>query len=152
MLVGDVLSGDVVEPGVVALAHDGDEDVVLRADARIVPDHPPHGAGGDGADAQGVRQEDRRLEQAPLEELRHTRHLARTVQDEAASDDAVVEDVAAEGHHRGQARSHGAASTSDPRTGLSFDERGVPHANSGDVRDRIVLTGGEHTQGDAEVA
>ena len=35
-------AGDVVQPGVVALAHERDDDVVLVPDARVALDHPLH--------------------------------------------------------------------------------------------------------------
>ena len=86
--------GDVVQPGVVALADERDDDVVLAADAGELLDHPLHRRVGDGAHAERVGEEDGRLDEAPLHELRQPRHLARAVQDEAAPDHALLEDVA----------------------------------------------------------
>ena len=96
--LGDVLlvhvaPGDVVQPGVVALAHERDDDVVLVPDARVALDHPLHRRVRHGADGERVREEDRRLDEPPLEELRHPRDLAGPVQDEPAADDPFLEYV-----------------------------------------------------------
>jgi hypothetical protein len=140
MLGADVAADGVVQPGIVALADERDDDVVLAADLRPLLRHPLDGGVGHLADGHRVRQQDRRLEQSPLLHLRQPGHFAGTVQDEAARQHAVLEDVLArhDGGHAGADRA-----LADVERTLADDQRGVSDAYAGDVGDRV---GGSHRE------
>ncbi len=95
VLGADVAADGVVQPRIVTLADQRDDDVVLAADLRRLLRHPLDGGVGHLADGHRVRQQDRRLEQSPLLHLRQPGDLAGAIQDEAARQHAVLEDVRA---------------------------------------------------------
>ena len=79
VLGADVAADGVVQPRIVALADQRDDDVVLAADFGPLLRHPLDRGVGHLADGHRVRQQDRRLEQSPLLHLRQPRHLAGAV-------------------------------------------------------------------------
>ena len=68
----DLDDASLGEPAVVALAHDGDDEV-LRADARIGSDRHLDRAVVDAADGVRGREVDRRLDQSPLGDRQRAR-------------------------------------------------------------------------------
>ena len=139
----------VVEPRVVALADERDDDVVLVADAGPLARHPLHRGVGDLAHRHRVGEQDRRLEQPPLLHLRQARDLAGAVEHEAARDHAALEDVRVR-DDRGDAGAHRPLAHLE-RT-VARDERRVPDAHARHVGDRVQRAGREAADGEAEVA
>ena len=151
VLLAHVAAGDVVEPGVVALADQRDDDVVLGADARVVLDHLADGALGARADAERVREQDWRLDEPPLDAPASARVTSPApFRTKRASDDALVEDVA---RRSGGSPSRRCARDHAPPCGGPCRRRGgVSDAHAGDVGDRVVLSRRVATDHHAEVS
>ncbi len=96
----------VVEEAVVALGDDRDHDVVVLADLGVLAREPRDGRVEDAADAERAAEQDRRLAEAPLVDLREARHLARAVEHVARGEHPIEEDVAVGRDDRGHARAH----------------------------------------------
>ena len=144
-----VPSGDVVEPGVVAFADQGNEDVVLVPDSGELLHHPLHRRVADRADAERVGEEDRGLHDPPLHQLREPRDLARAVEDEPSSGDALLEDVFLVRQDGGDARAHGSAAAA--QRSRAADDGGVPHQDAFHVGDGVPFAGPETPERDAEI-
>ena len=125
VLGADVAADGVVQPGVVALADQRDDHVVLAADLGPLLGHPLDRGVGDLADRHRVGEQDRRLEEAPLLDLRDAGDLAGAVEHEAAGDDAVLEDVGV-GDDGGDAGAHG--TLADVQRAVADDQRRVADA------------------------
>ncbi len=87
----DLDDASLGEPAVVALTHDGDDEV-LRADARIGSDGDLDRAVVDAADGVRGRQVHRRLDQSPLADHQRARELTRPVQHCRSGGDGRAED------------------------------------------------------------
>ncbi len=141
---------DVVEMRIVALADQRNHHVRLVGQIGKSFEHVLDGRPRDDAHGMGVGEHDRRLDDAPLPHLGQSRHLAAPVEDERPTDDAMGEDVVFDrpdrrdaGPHRPRARFQGI---------VEVEERRVPDAAPLDIRDRVVRSGLEQTEREAEVA
>ena len=149
VLGADVAADGVVQPGVVALADQRDHHVVLAADLGPLLGHPLDRGVRDLADRHGVGEQDRRLQEAPLLDLRDPRDLAGAVQDEAAGDHPALEDVGV-GDDGGDAGAHGALA--DLQRAVADDQRRVSDLDAGDVGDGVRFADREAADGEAELA
>ncbi len=130
----DLHDARVVQPAVVALAHDRDHDVV-DADARVGRERGRDRAVEHAADRHRGREVDGRVELAPLGDLERAGQLARAVQHRDARGQRLsVDPVRVRRHHRGHARAREAAAVR--RVGLVAHDGHVAHAHAVDVRDR----------------
>src|SRR5262249_54884661 len=134
----DVPTGGVVEKAVVALADDGEDDVLDVAVAGVVLDHPARRGVSDHADGPAVGEEDRRLGQAPLGDLRYPGDLVGAVEHERAGHDAIVEGVVA-----GEDRRDPGAHRADAGNELAAPvvEGDVPDLHAADVGDGVEAPG-----------
>ena len=144
-----VPAGHVVEPGIVALADQRDEDVMFAADPGELVDHPLHGGVADLPDAERVGEEDGRLHQAPFDELRHAAHFARAVQHEPAADEPLLEDVLLVGEDGGDARPHRPLPA--PQRACAADDGGMADQDAFHVGDGVPLPGPEAAQGNPQL-
>ncbi len=149
VLLLDVHAAQVVEEAVVALAHDRHHGI-LDADPWVVIHHPAHRGVVHGAGALRVGEQHGRLDKAPLADGADPDDLAHAVGGEGAGDDTLVPDVVAVGQDGGDARAGGPAAVW--QLGPAPRDGAVADAHAGHVGDGVQRAGGEHADGDAEVA
>jgi hypothetical protein len=140
VIARDVEAADVVQPAVVGLPDqrvDRSHLFVPGLRERIGDD-----AFDAGADAEGVGEDDRRLDLPELEDLSRSRQLAERVADEHRAGHLVLKEVPA-------VRQDGRHSGADV---VALDDRGVTDLHAGDVGDRVERTRREHAGRKAEVA
>jgi hypothetical protein len=91
MIASDVQAADVVEPAVVRLANervDRTDLLVARLGDRVADDGVNR-----HADAERIRQDDRRFDRAELRDLRRARQLAKRIADEHRAGDLVLKQL-----------------------------------------------------------
>ncbi len=131
----DLDDASLGEPAVVALAHDGDDEV-LRADARIGCDRDLDRPVVHAADGVGGGEVHGRLDQAPLRDDHRARQLARAVQHgHARGHGCAVQRLDRRGKDGRDARACDAPSVR--RLGLVAPDGDVADRDAVDVGDRI---------------
>src|SRR5262249_42949357 len=118
---------DVVQVAVVGLSdHRVDRADLLVARLRERPARD--GVHGD-PDREGVGQDDRRLDVPELADLKEPRRLAEAVADVNGRGDLLLKEIPRVRKDRGHSGAHG----------FSLDDRLMPDAHAGHVRDRVPL-------------
>ena len=138
------------EPAVVALADDGDDEV-LRADARLGVHGHANRAVVDAADRMGGREVHGRLDAAPVGDLQRPGELARAVQDCRAGWNRLgVQRLDRTRQYGGDAGAGDPSSSG--RVGLVAPDRDVADRDPRDVGDRIRRACFESSDVEAELA
>lgn len=149
MLRRNVLTGDVVEPAIEGLGDDRDHEM-LRAQRRLVPAQPLDTSAVHGTDRQRIGDQDRRLQQSVLVDLRAAGHFAGPIEDLDCSRDERREGGFLMCVDRGDAGPGGAPA--DTQLSVTVDHRRLADTDTGNVRDGIERTGWVCPDDDAQIA
>ena len=144
----DVLGTHVSAHDIVALGHNGNDDVVFRANAGKATSHPLDGGIRNLAHGHGAGEQDGGFQKPPLHHLGETRNLAGTVEHESASQNPLVENGI-----RRQDSGHTCAHRplAHHQRPLAQDQSGVAHAYAGHVGNGIERSCGQMPDGKSEL-
>ena len=145
IIEGHVHRTRIRQPGVIALAHHGDDHIT---ECRLTPHEDLACRVVDPADLHGGGEEDRRLGVAPLLDLRAPGELARTIEHGDAGGHRVGNAVTSRIDH-GDARARDTAAGRGG--GLVVHDGGMPDPDTGHVDDARGGTAREGADGDAEI-